>query len=327
MKSCKGSKPQNNTIFTILKLAIFTIGIIKGKSITEAICRDLKNEHDPLLSDPVYEELTSNLDWDLGQDTLRGELSRENQKLMRCLFIGGFSYANIEHCLGDNYDHVIEGYHAKVEETRLKFEESILEALKSQGFDIMAPDAFQTLAAELDEALANSENPEMALNNFQLSIKDRIPADHANIEDLKQRMHGHYLVYLSFKRLIKAFIFMTISCVQSFIEKVELSVPREFNYKLFSEDKIEKMFPEDEINKMYTKKVTVQNDKLDKMNILSTSTFNQDMAKQGNYSNLIAMNIATARIDDDDIDINKTPEENFKSVVLQGKSRVQHTLV
>ena len=233
----------------------------------------------------------------------------------------------MESCLGDNYEHVIDGYHAKLNETRLKFEESVLDALKMQGFDQMAPDAFQTLELELDEALGQSENPEMALNNFEESVSGRIPADHAKLEELKQRMHGHYLVYLSFKRLIKAFILMTISCVQNFIDAAHLPVPREFNYRLYSENKIEAMFPEDEINKVYTKKQKIVGDEKGDVNHMSDNSFNEEMVRQGHYNNLIAMNLATARIAHSDIDNSKTPEENFKNVILMGKSNVYNLLV
>ena len=175
-------------------------------SLSGWICKDIESEHKALLSKDVYDELIENIEWDMGQDTLRGELANENQKIMRCLFEGGFNFDNIIACVGENYDRVIDAYHYEFDSTRHKFEDSIIQALKHNDYHKIAHESFTTLETELKETLEANCNPEMALNTFEKNIFGVVPTDMEHLEDLKKKTHGHYLVYLSFKRLIKAYI-------------------------------------------------------------------------------------------------------------------------
>lgn len=280
-------------------------------SLSGWICKDIELEHKGLLSQDVYNELIENIEWDLGQDTLRGELAQENQKVMKCLFDGGFNYDNLMLCVGQNYEKVIDAYHHEFDSTRYKFEDSILNALKHNGYDKIASESFDMLKKDLDEALANSCNPERALNDFERAVVGVVPTNMARLESLKKKTHGHYLVYLSFKRLIKAYILLTISCIQNFVEKSELPMPREFNYRLYSQATIDEMFPDDEITKLYTKKVASEDNNKEE----DGSSFNESLYKQGKYRHMVAFNIATGQVDPGTIDVSKTPKEIYDEVM------------
>lgn len=285
-------------------------------SLTGWICKDIESKHKALLSKDVYDDLIENIEWDMGQDTLRGELATENQKIMGCLFNDGFNYDNIMHCVGDNYSKVIEAYHREFETTRTKFEASILGALRHNGYHRIAAESYATLEEELHEALAENCNPEMALNDFEKSVLGVVPTNLEQLEDLKKKTHGHYLVYLSFKRLIKAYILLTISCIQNFVDSSALPMPREFKYQLYSQETLDEMFPEDEIAKLYTKKKTPREElEEDKQVPGSDVTFNESLYKQGKYRNFVAFHLATGQVDPGVIDESKTPQEIFEDVM------------
>ena len=319
-KSTATNKPSLSKIPKILVFAICFLTLASPLtahgSLTGWICKDIESKHKALLSKDVYNELIEDMEWDMGQDTLRGELANENQKIMRCLFEGGFNYDNIIACVGENYDRVIDAYHYEFDSTRTKFEESILNALKHNDYHKIAHESYTELEHDLHEALEENTNPEMALNIFEKSIFGVVPTDMEHLEDLKRKTHAHYLVYLSFKRLIKAYILLTISCVQNFVEASQLPMPREFNYRLFSEATLDEMFPEDEISKLYTKKKTTKQE-IDEEKAIPNEdvTFNESLAKQGKYRNIVALHIATGQIDPHMIDESKTPEEIYHDVV------------
>jgi hypothetical protein len=326
MKFFDISKRYNRThssqghLLTHLKVFVFAISILllvhpfrSHGSLSGWICKDIETKHKALLSQDVYNELIENIEWDMGQDTLRGELANENQKIMSCIFDGGFNYDNLMKCVGDNYEKVIEAYHYEFDSTRHKFEDSILNALKYNDYHKIAAESFETLETELKESLKENCNPERALNDFEKAVVGVVPADLARLEDLKKKTHGHYLVYLSFKRLIKAYILLTISCIQDFIESSHLPMPREFNYRLYSESTLDEMFPEDEITKIYTKKTEgEEGDDSEKSDI----SFNESMYKQGKYRNIVAFHIATGQVDPGVIDESKTPKEIYHEVVV-----------
>jgi hypothetical protein len=259
----------------------------------------------------VYDDLIQNIEWDMGQDTLRGELALENQKIMTCLFDGGFNYDNLMLCVGENYEKVIDAYHHEFDSTRHKFEDSILNALKYNDYHKIASESFETLKKDLEEALANSCNPERALNDFEKAVIGVVPANLARLETLKKKTHGHYLVYLSFKRLIKAYILLTISCIQDFVEKSQLPMPRDFNYRLYSQATLDEMFPDDEITKLYTKKAETGGEDSQE----EGPSFNESMFAQGKYRNMVAFHIATGQVDPGMIDHSKTPKEIYDQVM------------
>ena len=297
-------------------------------SLTGWICKDIESRHKALLSKDVYNELIENIEWDMGQDTLRGELAVENQKIMRCLFDGGFNYDNLMDCVGENYEKVIDAYHFEFDSTRHKFEESILGAIRHNGYHKIAAESYATLETELHEALEENCNPEMALNNFEKSVLGVVPANLEKIEDLKKKTHGHYLVYLSFKRLIKAYILLTISCVQNFVDSSALPMPREFKYQLYSQETLDEMFPEDEIAKLYTKKKTPKQEIEEESQVPDDDvTFNESMYKQGKYRNFVAFHLATGQVDPGVIDKSKTPREIFEDVIEAKREKEDGRLV
>lgn len=308
---------KTRSLFAILiGSLLLTSSTLSHESLTGWICKDIETKHEKLLSDDVYDELMENIDWDMGQDTLRGELAAENQKIMRCLFDGGFNYQNIVQCVGDNYSKVIEAYHFEFDSTRHKFEESILNALRHNDYHHIAFEPFAELEKDLKAALEQNSNPEMALNAFEKAIVGLVPVNMSHLEDLKRKAHAHYLVYLSFKRLIKAYILLTISCIQSFVDLSQVAMPREFNYRLFSQDELDEMFPEDEITKMYTKKRTpTEEADEDAQSENSEISFNEGLAKQGKYRNAIALHVATGRVDPGTIDHSKPPAQIYKELI------------
>ena len=295
---------------------------VSSASLGAAICHKVHEENQTLLSEYVYKDLAENLEWDLGQDTLRGELAEENEKIMKCLFSQGFNLDNMEHCVGRNYDNVINAYNNEFDKTRHKFEDSVIGALKSKGYDQIASESFLAMETELKEALANNCNPEIALNTFENKLVGVVPTDMEHLEELKKRTHGHYLVYLSFKRLIRAYILLTISCIQNFLTISRIPLPSDFNYRLYSEDRIEEMFPDDEISKVYTKKKKAfsnDDESEDNSEIGNDEdkerTFNEDMVRQGRFKNVVAMNLAIGNIDPQNIKETDLPEKIYHDVV------------
>ena len=296
--------------------------------ISKAICDDLDETKQNILSEAIYDELVQNIDWDLGQDTLRGELAEENVNIMKCVFRGGFNMDNLEKCLGQNYDNVIESYHEVFNKTRRKFEDSILKVLRDNGYDSIASESFEILEKQLDEALENSVNPEIPLKEFENAIYGIVPADMQKIEDLKKKAHGHYLVYLSFKRLIKAYVLMTIACLQKFIDLTKMTIPDQFNYKLYSADKLEEMFPENEIKRMYTKKLNEDDFKKHaETKVKEEQSFNEDLLEQGKFQNAITYKLATGQITPDLVDHSQIPEENFKDIIMHQRNEHNNSLL
>lgn len=319
--STRTSKLTQTLLFGVCMLLLIEPLRTHG-SLTGWICKDIESKHKALLSKDVYNELIENIEWDMGQDTLRGELATENQRIMSCLFNGGFNYENLMECVGDNYEKVIEAYHYEFDSTRHKFEESILGALRHNGYHKIAAESFENLEKELHEALEENCNPEMALNNFEKAVLGVVPTNLQRIEDLKKKTHGHYLVYLSFKRLIKAYILLTISCIQNFVDSSALPMPREFKYQLYSQEILDEMFPEDEISKLYTKKKTPKQEIEDeKKESQDDMTFNESMFKQGKYRNFVAFHLATGQVDPGVIDKSKTPREIFEDVMTEKENK------
>ena len=311
------STPVSTKISPILFLVICILSltnvVMTHHSLSTAICYNLEEQYHGILSEDVYNDLAQNIDWDLGQKTLRGELAEENLKIMKCIFNGGFNLENLLECIGDNYEKVIQAYHTELEKTRTKFEDSIINALKSKGYDKIASNSFEKFEISLKEALQENSNPEMALNLFEKEVLGIVPADMEHLEVLKKKTHGHYLVYLSFKRLIKAYILMTIACLQQFLDKAELPMPVEFNYRLFSEKELDDMFPEDEISKIYTHKTVVKENHSTEEG--SGKTFNEEMVRQARFKNILAINLATGKLEPTDFDHSKMPEDIYKGVI------------
>ena len=280
------------------------------------VCVNVTEDNNPIISKPLYKDLIKVMDWDIGQRVLIRELSAENNYMMQCLLSTGFNPENIELCVGEKYIKVIEVYTAEFLKLKMGLLDAIIGTLKSKGYDNdeIRP-VLNVFKKKLMDDLGDNKDPDLALAYLENEMKEREDYQKNDWLEMNHKLQGNYLIYVSLKKIIKGFVFMTIRCVQELSELVQVEFPEGENPKLYNKGRVEASFPEDEIERVFKEKRDMENE-LQSMIKRTGTSFNDALAKQGKYKELVTLHLATARVAPGDVDMDQTPEQMFKNTIL-----------
>jgi hypothetical protein len=277
----------------------------------------MKPKTNPIISQEIYRDLIRNVDLDLGQKDLKLNLTAQHNSILQCLFLDGFRYSNLVNCLGIQYSEVIHHYEAILAELREKFVGSIMNELENQGYDNMVEKAFKKLKKNLEFDLEDSNSPANSIKDFEQALIGKVPKSMLDLSEFFSKFNHSYILYLSLKRMIKAYIILTTSCAKQVTHLFKIEIDPIFDINDVPMDSIDKSFPDDEIGTSH-----VQSSLLEQMRDVINQrgeTFNQDMAKQAKYKEIVANQLMTGVISPNEIEEGMTPEEIVKQIIFKDK--------
>ena len=126
---------QSHEMKIIFLLATIISLTISNKNINEHVCVNLKPKNNPIISKQIYRDLVRHLEWDLGQQDFKTNLTKEHNEIMKCIFLDGFSEINLVHCLGRGYTSVVEKYRVILKNLQNLFINGVMNYLEFQGYD------------------------------------------------------------------------------------------------------------------------------------------------------------------------------------------------
>ena len=233
---------------------------------------------------------------------------------MQCLFLDGFSKKNLVHCLGEGYSSVVEQYRVLLKSVQNLFISGVMDYLEFRGFDNMASDAFHDLKLKLEFNLEDSQSPWESISDFEQEIQGKLPTDMTDLTDFRHEFQSNFMIYLSFKRIMKAYLLLTINCVKEVVHLFHIKISERFDISHIPEDRIEQVFPDSEVDTNSDSKESLHT-KIKKILNGEGDGFNHDMARQGRFKTLVAANVASGKISESDLDRTMTPEQIIKKFV------------
>lgn len=315
MKSNLGRSPPKWTkpmqILAILTLILLSTNC---KKLDEHMCMHMVPKNNPIISVQLYKDLIGGMKWDLGQHTLKSDLTQTHNDVLSCLFLDGFRNSNLQACLGPQFEGVIAKYEEKANIMRHKFVQAIMDHLEFEGYDNMAPIEFENLSKDLLFALEANQPVLPSLKAFENDIAGSVPSDMSEMSHVFAIADEHYLIYLSLKRMMKAYSILTVKCFVQVVQMNHIELQPDNGLENFPEEEIDKFFPDSEIEKQYNDKESLHEKLINAIN-KETNTFNEDMMKQAKLKNLLAAQLASGKLDAMDIDPEMTPEEIFRAIV------------
>jgi hypothetical protein len=288
--------------------------ITSNHTLNEHVCLNLKPKTNPIISTEIYKDHIRNLEWDLGQHDFKSNLTAEHNSIMQCLFLDGFSYENMIHCLGDDYNTVVEQYRIILKHIQDHLIGSVMDYLEFRGYDNMVLDAYNDLKLKLEFDLEDSQSPWKTIDEFEQEIQGKLPSEMSDLTEFRHEFQSHYVIYLSFKRMMKAYIFLTVNCVREVVAIFKIQISKDFPVSKVPEDRIEQIFPDSEVEKGSDDKESLHM-KVQKILRGEGDGFNHDMARQGKFKTLVAAHIASGKIAKSDLDPTMTPEQIIRKFV------------
>lgn len=308
-------------------LFLLTLGASSSKSYNEHVCTHLTPKNNPILSNEVYRDLIRSLEWDIGQHGLKSSLTQNHNHTLECLFLDGFSFKNLLHCLGDDYLTVLEEYQVILKGVQQKLIQAVADYLEFRGYDNMAFDAFNDLKLHLTFDLEANDSPWESISQFEQEIQGKLPTDMTDLSDFRHEFQFHYVVYLSFKRIMKGYIFLTVNCVREVVGLFDIEVDGRFPLNTVPEEHIEQVFPDAEVDQNSDTRQSIH-EKVKQILRGEGDGFNHDMARQGKFKTIVAAHLATGKMDKSQLDATMTPEEIIRKFVYghdpEGESNHSH---
>jgi hypothetical protein len=218
------------------------------------------------------------------------------------------------HCLGEEYHSVVDEYRVVLKGIQEHLINSVMDYLEFRGYDNMAYDAFNDLKLHLSFDLEDNNSPWGSIDEFEQEIQGKLPTDMTDLSDFRHEFQFHYVVYLSFKRIMKGYTYLTINCVREVIGVFDIDVDEGFHVNEVPEDKIDGVFPDKEVDQNSDTKESMH-EKIKKILEGEGDGFNHDMARQGKFKTIVAANVASGKIDKADLKPTMTPEEIIRKFV------------
>lgn len=302
-------------ILTIALLANWT----QTFSMSFTTCANLNATNNPIITEPIYKDLVRVLEWNIGQHTLLHEMNKEHNLTMQCLMYSGFNWENLMRCTGENYDKVIEIFMAEFFKIRVKYLGQIMQMLKAEGLEQKGyEEETEIVRNEIHDDLDKGRDPELSVNRLQLRLDHQELDSGINFVSVQQKIAQSYTIYVSLKRLMKAYALMTIRCVQEYLELIDIETPPGKNYKMYDQGRLDSVFPDEEVQRVFQEQKQIHK-QLKKLAEESTKSFQENLAKQGKFKNLLALHLASGSIKPKDIEPGVTPEKMFTKLVIDPK--------
>ena len=298
----------------LILVTALALSTLCNHTLNEHVCLNLKPKTNPILSTELYKDLIRTLEWNLDQANFKSNLTAEHNHIMQCLFLDGFSQENLVHCLGEGYSSVVEQYRVILKGVQDHFISSVMDYLEFRGYDNMASDAFNDLRLRLEFDLEDSQSPWGSIDNFEQELQGKVPSDMSDLAEFRHEFQSHYVIYLSFKRVMKAYTFLTINCVREVISIFHIDISPIFVLSNIPEERIEQIFPDSEVASGSDDRESLHM-KVKKILRGEGDGFNHDMARQGKFKTLVAASLASGKIPKSDIDPTMTPEEIIRKFV------------
>jgi hypothetical protein len=189
-----------------------------------------------------------------------------------------------------------------------------MDYLEFRGYDNMVLDAYNDLKLKMSFDLEDSKSPWKSIDDFEQEIQGKLPTDMTDLTDFRHEFQSHYVIYLSFKRMMKAYVYLTINCIREVVSLFKIHIVKTFPLAKIPEERIEQIFPDAEVETGSDDKETLHA-KVQKILRGEGDGFNHDMARQGKFKTLVAAHIASGKIPRSDLDSSMTPEEIIRKFV------------
>ena len=295
----------------------------RSMQVSPTVCANTTSSNSPIVTETIFRDLIRVLEWDIGQHDLLDELNEEHNLVMQCMLFSGFNWENLMKCAGENYDKVIEIFMAEFFKLRVRFLGQIIKMLKGEGLDKPGYEhEIVQVRNEMHDDLDNDRDPDLSVNRLKLRLEQQDIESNIHFDAVLQKIDQAYLIYVSLKRLVKAYALMTIRCLQEFLDLSDIEQPPGKNYRLYDQGKLNHMFPDEEVERVFQEQRNFK-EQLKNLHETKSKSFNDDLAKQGKFKNLVALHVAAGNIKPQQIEPGATPQHMFEKLILGKQDNIQ----